>query len=86
MKIIQLPDELHEYLLHVLKRHAGSGIDPTEGLAVFHLFDAVKNAVHLDPNAIKQAQAAVADDRLSGGQMPDDPYAAGLVTASPESK
>jgi hypothetical protein len=70
MKIIQLTDELHEYLLHVLKRHSGMGVDPTEGMAVFQLWDSVTKAVHIDPNQLKKAQAAVADDKA--GQTPTE--------------
>lgn len=67
MKVIQLPDVLHEYLLGLIETHAGRGIHPEEGLAVNRLWDAVKNhATHIDEDAIqKMAEAAT-----PGGQSP----------------
>jgi hypothetical protein len=59
MKVIQLPDVLHEYLLHVIEKHAGSGIHPEEGTALAHLWDAVsKHAQHFDDAQIKAMATA----------------------------
>ena len=38
---IDLPIELHEYLIAVLKRYSAAGIDPEEGMILFHLWDFV---------------------------------------------
>lgn len=43
-KVLILEEQLYEYLNHVIERHAARGIDPEEGLALFHLWRAVKNA------------------------------------------
>jgi len=37
MKIILLPENLHEYLAHVIQSYARAGIDPSEGLALYQL-------------------------------------------------
>src|SRR5208337_3092368 len=53
MKILQLQDDLYAYLVHVVQTHAGGGIDPEEGLAVYKLWEAVtKNATTIDPEAL----------------------------------
>jgi hypothetical protein len=67
MKVIQLPDVLHEYLLGLIEMHAGRGIHPEEGLAVNRLWDAVKNrATHIDEAAIQMMAGAASPD----GQSP----------------
>jgi hypothetical protein len=67
MKVLQLPDVLHEYLVHVLEKHAASGIHPEEGMAIAKLWEAtVKNVTHIDDTAI--AKAAVAGS--PAGQSP----------------
>ena len=59
MRVIQLPDVLHEYLIHVLEKHAASGIHPEEGLAVSKLWEAsVKNATHIPDAEIAKMAAA----------------------------
>jgi hypothetical protein len=62
MKIIQLPDVLHDYLVHVLEKHAASGIHPEEGLAISKLWEAAtKNVTHVpDAEIAKMAAAGVA--------------------------
>jgi hypothetical protein len=55
MKVLQLPDVLHEYLVHVLEKHAGSGIHPEEGMAVAKLWEAVtKNVTHIDDAEVRK--------------------------------
>jgi hypothetical protein len=53
---------LHEYLTHVIEKHAGSGIHPEEGIAVARLWEAVtKNATHIpDAEIAKMAAAGAA--------------------------
>ena len=58
MKVIQLPDVLHEYLVHVLEKHAASGIHPEEGLAVSKLWESVTKAVHIPDEQIAKMAAA----------------------------
>lgn len=72
MKVIQLPDVLHEYLVHVIEKHAASGIHPEEGMAVAKLWEAtVKNATHIDDAAIAKAAAAgtpAGQSRIAGAE------------------
>lgn len=59
MKVVQLPDVLYEYLIHVIERYASQGIHPEEGLAVAKLWEAVtKNATHIDDAQVKAMAAA----------------------------
>jgi hypothetical protein len=59
MKVIQLPDVLHDYLVHVIEKHAGQGIHPEEGIAVARLYEAVtKLATHIDDADVKKMAAA----------------------------
>jgi hypothetical protein len=70
MKVIQLPDVLHEYLVHVLEKHAGSGIHPEEGMAVSKLWEAItKNATHIDDADVRKMAAAGAPPT----ETPDEP-------------
>jgi hypothetical protein len=64
MKVIQLPDDLYQFLLVVQQRHAANGIDPAEGLAVYHLWEFTKKAQHIDDAAL-QAQAAEREPEIS---------------------
>lgn len=61
MKVLQLPDVLHEYLVHVLEKHAASGIHPEEGLALSKLWDAsTKSVTHIpDAEIAKMATAGL---------------------------
>jgi hypothetical protein len=73
MKILQLPDVLHEYLVHVLEKHAASGIHPEEGLAVSKLWEAAtKNVTHIPDTEIARMAAAGA----ASGQSVPEPVAA----------
>jgi len=72
MKVIQLPDVLHEYLVHVLEKHAASGIHPEEGLAVSKLWESVTKAVHIPDEQIAKMAAAGAPT----GQSVPGPVAA----------
>ena len=63
MKILMLQDDLFTYLQHVVKAYAGSGIDPEEGLGVYHLSQALKNAQVVDENEVAKIQAG---DTASG--------------------
>jgi len=59
MKVITLPDVLHEYLVHVIEKHATGGIHPEEGIAVASLWDAVTKKVnHIDDAAVQKMAAA----------------------------
>jgi hypothetical protein len=80
MKVLQLPDVLHEYLVHVLEKHASSGIHPEEGIAVAHLWDAVtKHAQHFDDQQVRAAAAAATPQ----GQSPL-PNTTSCVSDSPD--
>lgn len=59
MRVIQLPDVLHEYLVHVLEKHAASGIHPEEALAVSKLWEAItKQATHISDDQIAKMVSA----------------------------
>lgn len=67
MKIIQLPDVLHEYLVHLIEAHAAQGIRPEEGLALYQLWDfAVVRATTIPDSEMQKMAAAGAP----GGQSP----------------
>jgi hypothetical protein len=76
MKVYQLPDVLHEYLVHVLEKHAASGIHPEEGMAVAKLWEAVtKNATHIDDAEVRKMASA--------GAQPEIPDSEGTNDAGP---
>jgi hypothetical protein len=52
MKVLVLPDNLYEYLNHVIRAHAGAGIDPEEGLAIYQLNQAVGQAQTVDTSSL----------------------------------
>lgn len=59
MKILQLPDVLHEYLIHVVEKHAQQGIHPEEGVAIAHLWEAVTKQVQsIDDKELMKMAAA----------------------------
>ena len=59
MKVLQLPDVLHEYLVHVIEHHAASGIHPEEGLALSKLWEAAtKQVTHIPDEQIAKMAAA----------------------------
>lgn len=67
MKVLQLPDVLHDYLVHVIEKHAASGIHPEEGLAVSKLWEAATKYVqHIPDDQI----AAMAASATPSGQSP----------------
>jgi len=59
MKVIQLPDVLHDYLVHVVEKHAGSGIHPEEGVAIARLWEAItKHVSHIDDAEVRKMAAS----------------------------
>src|SRR5258708_7901752 len=50
MKIVQLPDVLHNYLIHLIETPPARGIHPEEGLALNRLWEAAKNRVVTIPD------------------------------------
>jgi hypothetical protein len=82
MKVITLPDVLHEYLVHVIEKHATGGIHPEEGIAVASLWDAVtKKVSHIDDAAVQkmakagspQGQSAPVDPQTFASTDPRNP-------------
>lgn len=66
MKILQLPDVLHEYLVHVVEKHAQQGIHPEEGVAIAHLWEAItKKVQHIDDKELMKMAAAGTPDGQS---------------------
>ena len=47
-----LPDNLYDYLNHVIRAHAGAGIDPEEGLAIYQLNQAIGQAQTVDVSSL----------------------------------
>jgi hypothetical protein len=73
MKICQLPDVLHEYLVHILEKHAASGIHPEEGMAVAKLWEAVtKNVTHIDDVEVRKMAAAGTPPAEGGSFTPEE--------------
>ena len=71
MKVIQLPDVLHEYLVHVIEKHASSGIHPEEGIAVARLWEAVtKTVTHIDDVEVRKMAAAASPTGQSSVSVP----------------
>jgi hypothetical protein len=60
MKVIRvdLPPELHEYLTTVIKRYSSAGIDPEEGMILFHLWDFVAKRAQVIELEMAKATAA----------------------------
>ena len=56
MKIIQLPDVLHEYLVHVLLTYHAH---PEEGIGMANLWEAcAKNVTHIDDGEVRKMATA----------------------------
>jgi len=77
MKVIQLPDVLYDYLVHVIEKYAGSGIHPEEGMAVAKLWEIVtKNAAHIDDAEVRKMAASASPQEQSpaaNDDVPDSP-------------
>jgi len=76
MKVIRvdLPPELHEYLTTVIKRYSAAGIDPEEGMILFHLHDFVAKRAQIVELEMAKATAApsrVPNDGVSTLQRGD---------------
>ena len=56
MRILLLPDNLYEYLQHVVRTHAVSGIEPEEGLAIYQLNQHVGAAQSVDITSLGKAK------------------------------
>jgi hypothetical protein len=80
MKILILQDDLFEYLNHVVRSHAGGGISPEEGLAVYQLDLAIKGAKSIDNSQVAKintgeanntpvASIEVEQERAVGGEV-----------------
>jgi hypothetical protein len=54
VKILQIPDVLHEYLLHVIESHAARGIHPDESMALSHLWGAAKQVTTISDEEINK--------------------------------
>lgn len=70
MKVVSLPDVLHDYLVHVIEKHAGQGIHPEEGIAVARLYEAVTKATHIADDEIKKMAAAATPQGQSEPKVP----------------
>ena len=52
MRVIVLQDDLYKYLTIVVRNYARSGIDPEEGMALYHLNRAVSSAQSVDDKQV----------------------------------
>ena len=78
MRIIILQEDLYKYLSFVVEAHARAGIDPKEGLALYHLHQAVAGAQAVDETQVaKLAIPASGEAGLSVGPAGGEPPAAG---------
>jgi hypothetical protein len=68
MKVLMLQDDLFAYLAQrVVPAYAANGIDPEEGLALFHLNRAIKGAQTVDDTQVA---------KVVTGEVNDTPVAA----------
>jgi len=58
VKILNLPDVLHEYLVHLIETHAARGIHPEEGMAIARLWQCVQNVTTIPDDEIRRVAAA----------------------------
>jgi hypothetical protein len=79
MKVFQMADVLHEYLVHIVEKHGASGIHPEEGLALSKVWEAVtKNVTHIDDAEVRKMAAAGAPPSDSAHvHSPTDPHIPG---------
>lgn len=56
MKVLLLPESLYEYLVHVVRTHSSTGIEPDEGMAVYQLWQHVQGAQTVDVSDLGKAQ------------------------------
>lgn len=76
MKIVVLQDDLFVYLQHVVRSYAGGGVDPKEGLALYHLDQAIESAQVVDD--AKVAKVVESNDDSTERQPPDPPEERGI--------
>lgn len=60
MRVIVLPEDLYTYLCYVVDSYARRGIDPREGLSLYHLHRAVGDPPQVDERQV--AKLAVGGD------------------------
>ena len=60
MRIIVLQEELYSYLCYVVEQYARGGIDPREGLSLYHLHRSVKGTPEVDESQV--AKLAIGGD------------------------
>jgi len=73
VKVILLPDNLFDYLNHVIRTHAGAGIDPSEGLAIYQLNQHVAQAQTVDVSNLGKARLdQVGSDGVSLTWSPEE--------------
>lgn len=74
MKVLLLPDNLYEYLNHVIRAHAGAGIDPEEGLAIYQLNQSVGQAQTVDVSSLGKVKLdKLGPDGVSMTIVADEP-------------
>lgn len=83
MVIVQLPDDLYQYLQLVVKRYASGGIEPEEGQALYFLNDFIKKGQHLDDAALREVAKGVAPDVAAKLARPVDDPTQGVNAAAP---
>jgi hypothetical protein len=54
MQIVQLTDELHQYLLHVITEYSARGIHPNEGVGISKLWEYANKATHVDESKLER--------------------------------
>lgn len=52
MRVLILQDDLYQYLTAVVQNYAHSGINPEEGMALYHLNRAIVGAQAVDENQV----------------------------------
>ena len=70
MRIIVLQEELYSYLCYVVEQYARGGIDPREGLSLYHLHRSVKGTPEVDESQV--AKLAIGGDGSASLSVEDD--------------
>lgn len=67
MVIIQTNEDLYEYLVHVVREYAKAGMEPDEGLAMYKLWQTLKNAQQIDDKKLANTQVEPDPDPMGDG-------------------
>jgi hypothetical protein len=82
MRLIILHEDLYEYLCYVVDSYAKRGIDPREGLSLYHLHRVIRSTPEVDEHQV--AKLAVKEDGNASLTVEDAPPAPPSTPAPPD--